>query len=151
MDTGAPKNNVGKIVGTIVGIAVVLLGLLIWGGVSLFRGTSETIAAAKAPAGQFLDALQAHKFQAAYKMLTPQIQATTTAASLQDIQELLEKRRGAMTGHSDPSNWFVSSNNGVTTVQLTYTEQFQHGSAPVTLTMINTPSGWRVYGYHYQL
>ncbi len=147
----APPPSGKKIVVIILVIVAVMIALLIFGGVALFRSFSGTTKAAAAPAEQFLDALQRHDFTAAEALMTTDAQAATPASSLKNMDSLIEKQHGPMTGHSGSSNWNVNSYNGVTTVSLTYTAHSQKGEAPISIVMAHPPEGWRVQRFEFSL
>jgi hypothetical protein len=145
------KSQTKTIILIVVYVLVLIFALIIAGGIAIFKSFTSTTGAAEVPAGQFLDKMQAHDYRGAYAMAAPQIQATETAESLQDTQELLEKRRGPATSHTGPTGQYASVYNGVTSVRLTYQEKFRNGTVPIVVTVIKTSAGWRIGGYNFQM
>ncbi len=134
---------------TILFLAVV--ALVAFGAVRLFRSGQGAVQGANIVAGNFMDAMQTHRYADARALLTPDAQARTPVANLADIQELLDKRHGAPKGHGPMSNWNINSYNGVTSVRLVMTQRFTGGDVPASLVIQNTPAGWRILSYNFSL
>ncbi|BDI30726.1 hypothetical protein CCAX7_27770 [Capsulimonas corticalis] len=141
--SGPPKFLIPLLIGILA-----LFGVAIYGGVIAFKAGARTTNEAGVFADRFFGTLSAHQYATAYSMLAPQIQATTTAAEMQDMQGLLEKRHGPVT-FARAAGWYINTNNGVTTVTLNYQAQFAGGAKPVNVVVMQTPAGMKIYGYHY--
>jgi hypothetical protein len=145
------KSQAKTIILIVVAVLILIFGLVILGGIAVFKSFTGTTGAAEGPAGQFLDKMQAHDYRAAYAMAMPQVQAKETVETLQDTQELMEKRYGPAMSHGAPTGRYAGINNGVTSVRLTYQERFQRGTLPLVVTVVKTPAGWRIGAYNFQM
>lgn len=143
-------NKSNRVIFIVAGVAFVVIALAVVGGVFAFRAAQRTASAATSTGDSFLNAIAAHQYKTAAVLCDPSQAANFSPQNLSDIESLLEKRHGRMQNHG-MAQWFVQSNNGLTSVNLTYNTQFSNGVIPMTVTVMQTPSGYRVAGWHYQL
>ena len=136
------------IVCSVAGIVVLLLALGIVSGIKAFRSTQKDSQDAIIVGNSFIDSMSEHHYQAARALLIPQLQPTTPAGNLQDLQALMEKHHGGLVKRGQPA-WFAQERGGQTTVRLQYPVQYQRSSSGVTLTLLKTNTGYRVYNYYY--
>jgi hypothetical protein len=144
-----PKRS-NRAVFIILGVALLLFGLVVAGGIFGFRAVQQTASTARPIGDRFLDAVAAHRYKEASAMCSTSTGADFSPQNLSDVESLLEKRHGRMQSHG-PAQWFVQNNNGQTTVRLTYNAQFANGAIPMVVTVLQTANGYRVVGWNYQI
>ena len=149
MPTPPRRNTV--ITGVVLAIAGVLFLLLILGGIALVRSYTRSTGEAGKVADRFLTALETRDLTAANALLTPEVQQVTSADGLGDVIGLMEKRHGAAKSHSGPTGSYVNSYNGLTTVRLSYQEQFQNGTANINFLLAPGEGGWQIKSFHFSL
>lgn len=130
-----------SIVGLFIALAVV-------GSIKIFHAAQSGSAAAIAAGNKFIEDIGQHRFSAARALMTAEIQAKTPASTLQDVETLVEKHHGACVAHGQPQ-WFIQNYNGQTSVRLSYPVQFSKSTSPVSMIVVPTNNGYRVYGTHY--
>jgi len=134
------NNAVGKI---IIGVALVVLILLCFGGYALFKSTTSSTAGAKIAANQLLVLLKEHKFVAAKALLTPAAQSVTSVSEISSLFLSSEQANGNLISWGTPA-WFVQYYNGASYVQLTYPLTYAHGEGSVVI--VEQPTGSGSYG-----
>ena len=132
----------------VLGAAALLIALLVIGGIRAFKSVRTGSAEAIAVGSRFLDSMGRHNYPAAHALFTAQIQASTPATSLQDVETLEEKHYGAYVDHGQPQ-WNIQNWNGQTSVRLAYPAKFARGTKTVTLVLVQTSKGYQVYDAHY--
>ena len=145
----SPKRNMAPFAVGCTLLFLAVAALVVFGGVRLFRSGQGAVQGAGVVAGNFVDAMQAHRYADARALLAPDAQARTQPADLRDLQELLEKRHGTPGGHGPLSNWNINSYNGVTTVRLVMAQKFARGDVPASLVIQDTRDGWRIQAYNF--
>jgi hypothetical protein len=136
----------------IVAIVCIAFVVLIGGCVSMFAAGMKTARTAQAPAEQFLAHLEAGDLPAARQMLSSATRNTATEDAIRDVLDVLAKRRGKPTGHAGPKGFRTNQFNGVTRVELTYTERFEKGSeTPVRLVLLQEGGAWKVESFNFSL
>ncbi len=86
----------------VLGVAAVLIVLTVVGGIRAFKSVSKGSAEAIAVGNHFIDSMGQHNYQAAHALFTAQVQASTPAGSLQDVETLEEKHYGAYVNYGQP-------------------------------------------------
>lgn len=145
-----PPKKPAPVVLIVLGILALLVVLAVAGGVRAFRAVQEDSEAAIVVGDSFVDNMGQHEYQNARALMTPPMQARTTAATLEDAEALTEKRHGAFLNHGKPQ-WNVQNFNGRTSVQLTYPAQFSKSDSAISLVLVDTGAGYQVYAAHYEL
>ena len=147
-----PRNTAPiKIILACCGCMTVAAVLAVIGIFMAFRSGSKAISDSREQAGRFLSAMERHEFDTALAMTSSATRRSLTVEKLADIMSMTEKRRGKPTGHSEQPSFFINNNNGVSTVRLGYTMQFEKGSTNVQLVMVRDANAWRVQSFNFQL
>lgn len=133
----------------ILGVVGLLIALAIIGGWKAFHAVKKGSAEAITVGNSFIDNLGQHNYSAAHSLFTPPVQANTPAGNLKDIEVLVEKHHGAFINHGQPQ-WNIQNWNGQTSVRLAYPVQFTKSSSLVSMTLLETDQGYRVYEVHYE-
>lgn len=142
-----PKKRVP--IGLIILGVVGLLGVLaVLGGIRAFQAVKGNSAEAITVGDSFIDNMGKHNYPAARSLFTPQVQATTPADTLKDMETLVEKHHGAFVNHGQPQ-WYVQNWNGQTSVRLTYPAQFAKSNSTVSMILVKNGNDYQVYEAHY--
>lgn len=144
----APPKRSNAPVFIILGIVVLLVVLAVLGGIVAFRAAQKSSAAAIVVGDRFLDDVRLHKFQAADDLFTSDVKASTPASNLKDLEFLVEKHHGAFIDHGVPG-WFAKTYNGQNSMELYYPARFAKSSDTISMILVATPNGYRVYGCNY--
>lgn len=146
----APLKKSFPVVPVIVGVLLAIVALVALIGFTIFRAVQADSSAATAVSNNFIDAMGRHDYVASHALFTSEVQAKTAVSSLEDIETLVEKRKGAYVSHGTPQ-WFVQNWNGQTRTTLTYPAQFANGPDTITMTMVQSGKECRVFEAHYEL
>jgi hypothetical protein len=146
-DNRRPSSNKNTTV--ILGIAGILLVAIIWGAIVAVRAGARATRDATSVANSFLMDLRLHNYSAAQALVAPQILANATISRMSRLQQFIEQQNGKLVGVTKTS-WYVSSYNGQTSVQLRYRADYAHQQGTISVTLIATPQGYRVYAWNYQ-
>lgn len=144
-----PPRKGFPVAAVILGVAALLVVLAVVGGIRAFRAVKDNSAEAIAVGNSFIDNMGRHNYAAAHALFTPQVQAKTPADSLEDIETLTEKHHGTFVRHGQPG-WNIQNWNGQTSVRLAYPAQFTKSHSTVSLVLVKTEAGYRVYEAHYE-
>ncbi len=144
-----PAKKAFPVAAVVLGVFGLLVVLAVVGGINAFHSAQEGSAEAIAVGDSFIDNMGQHNFAAARSLFTPQVQASTPAGNLKDIETLVEKHHGAFVNHGKPQ-WFVQNWNGQTSVRLTYPAQFTRTNSTVSMTLVETSQGYQVYDARYE-
>ena len=145
-----PPKKAFPVVPVVLGAVGLLLVLAVLGGIKAYHAVKQNSAEAIAVGNSFIDDMGRHNYQAAYSLFTPQVQAKTVPSVGADLEKIVEKYHGTFVNHGQPS-WFIQNYNGQGTVRLTYPVQFTKSTDTVTMTLIQTDTGYQVYDFHYDL
>jgi hypothetical protein len=143
------KRRLGLVV--VLCIAFLAVMLCIRGGLVAFRAGSKVLSGAKVTAEQFLQKVEKKDYKAIVPLLAAETQKKASADDIADIVKLLEKKRGAVTGHTGPESWNIRTYNGTTRVQLRYQETFEKGETDVQLVMLSQSGEWKVESFNFSL
>lgn len=132
----------------VLGVAGLLLALAIVGGIRAFKSVTAGSSEAIAVGNRFVDSMGRHDYQTAQSLFTAQVQVTTPPGNLKDIETLLEKHHGAYVSHGQPE-WNVQNWNGQASVRLAYPAKFTKSDSTISLLLVQTNKGYRVYETHY--
>ncbi len=144
------RRNTSKLLGIGCGGCGILFLLALIGAVHLFQSGSQAVEGADKQADVFLKTLEKPDYQGAYKLLSPQTQATTKPENIQDVMEAVQKRRGAATSHEKLPGFNINTYNGVTQVRLAYQEHFRNGNTSVQLLLTSEQGNWKVTAFDFQ-
>lgn len=144
-----PPKKAFPVVPIILGVVGLLIVLAIVGGIKAFHAVKEGSAEAIVVGNSFIDNMGQHNYQAARALFTPQVQAKTPAGNLKDIEVLVEKHHGVFIAHGQPQ-WNIQNWNGQTSVRLAYPAQFTRSQSTVSMTLVQTASGYQVYDARYE-
>jgi hypothetical protein len=143
-----PSSKVLPIALVVFGILTLLIILGVVTGINSYRKTQRSSQAAISVGNSFINNMGQHNYRAARSLLVSQLQATTPPNNLRDIEMLTEKYHGAFSNLGQPG-WFVQDRGGQVTARLSYPVQFARSSSNVSLTLVQTKTGYRVYNYYY--
>ncbi len=143
-----PSSKVVPIAFVAFGILTLLIILGVVTSIKVYRNTQSSSRAAISVGDSFIDSMGQHNYQAARSLLASQLQATTPTNNLKDIEMLAEKHHRAFVKLGQPG-WFVQDRGGQVTARLSYPVQFAQSSSTVSLTLVQTKTGYRVYNYYY--
>ena len=146
--TSSPPKKSVPLVPIILSVTALLGVLAILGGVRAFQAMQENSSEAITVGNSLVDNMGQHNYQAARSLFTPQVQTSTSADALKDVETLTEKHHGSFISHGQPQ-WFVQNMNGQTSVRLTYPAQFTQSDSTVSLILVKTGDGYQVYEAHY--
>ena len=145
-----PPRKPSRVLPIVLGVAALLIALIALGVVSAVRSLSGTSSAATAVANSFVAAIGAHDFRGASALCAPQEQAHMSPSALKGLEALVEQTQGSYVSAGVPA-WYVQNWNGQTSVRLTYRARYANGAETITVVMVNTADGYRVYRVSYGL
>ncbi len=143
-----PPRKAFPVATMILGVVTLLIVLAVLGGIKVFHAAQSGSAEATAAGNTFVDSIGRHNYPAARALMTPQVQAKTSAGDLKDLETLVEKHHGTYVAHGQPQ-WFIQNYNGQTSVRLTYPAQYTKSSTTISLVLLQTGKGYQVYDAHY--
>jgi hypothetical protein len=128
-------------------LIVIIIGALT---VKVYRSGSSGMQKAAAGAEKFLTTLEKPDNKAAFDLMSSRVHAAKTVENVTDVMEMLATRHGHPVSHRQLPEYYMGSDNGVTSVRLAYQETFEKGEMPVQIVLVSEAGQWRVLSFNFQ-
>lgn len=128
-----------------VGSLLVLLSAQLSGCDILTAGVQPS----QVTSNQFLTQMKAHKFSAAYTLLSPTCKAGTTVQQMQNYWDLVEKNRGKVQSWTQQGIRVNTSPSGDRSINLTYALQCAKGTSGAQFICVDENGKWLIQGFNF--
>ena len=109
---------------------------------------SKGIQPSQTTCNQFLTQMKAHKFSAAYSLLSSQFKRAITAPQMQNYWGLVEKNRGKVQSWTQQDILIRNSPSGLS-INLTYGLQCKKGASRVQFVCVNENGKWLIQAVNF--